>query len=392
MKKTSLPATPTEFDATDPVLGQSPQQQSPEGQAAENSTATEEKRYLGKQQELYLYARLGWRNYLAHQAVFGTFSKYYTVLLGEEQLTFIGKTEALPDQEARVVEPLDAKDDLYALNAIVLDKFQDGKDYIERTYTDPTKQATMLNAAGYNYFRKASGHNWSSTESLISAFTLFLTNYGAELLASGWMPEGFPDAFDAASEPFLRLWQSYKDKWAAARQERSQKFDSNNLIYKELSEMCKVGQRKFAKQPEIKKLFTVSELYKEVAGHSPSGLQGLCAIYAPKGRYPVAGVRLSAMVGTEERSAITDDTGRYFLQLPSGDYTVKMEAEGYVPQTFQKKVKIGVKSRLDVTMERVPAPVAPTASEQQPAIAPAQSVNLTDMVEGVIKQAGNGVH
>lgn len=380
MKKTSLPATPTEFDVTDPVLGQSPQEQSTEDMAA-----SETKRYPGKQQDLYLYARLGWNHYLAHQAVFRTFSGYYTVQLGEDQLAFIATTEALPDLEARVVEPLDAKGDLYNLNISVLNMFQDGKTYIERTYAEPAKQATMLNAAGYNYFRKASGHNWSSTESLISAFSLFLTNYGAELQASGWMPEDFPESFDTASRPFLALWQSYKAKWAAARQERSQKADNNNRIYRELVEMCKIGQRKFANQPEIKKQFTVTALYKAVAGNSPSGLEGICAINGDK-RYPVTGVRLSAMVGTEERSALSDDMGRYFLQLPSGDYTVRMEAEGFVPQTFQKQVKIGVKSRLNLGLERVPAPVAPL---EKPAIAPTQSVNLADIVEAAV---GNGVH
>jgi len=390
MKKTTMPATPTEFENLGPVLGQAPLGQSPETTDS-SASAPNDAAYIGKQQELYLYSRLGWRNYLAHQAAFGAFSGYYTVQLGEDQLIFIAQTEALPDQEARAVEPLDAKDDLFDLNARVLDMFLDGKIYIERTYTDPTKQATMLKAAGYNYYTKAGDRNWSSTESLISAFTLFLTNYGAELLASGWMPEGFPDAFGATSKPFLMRWQSYKDKWAVARQERSQKAENNNLIYKILSEMCEVGRRKFANNPEIKKKFTITALLDEVAGHSPSGLEGFCAINGNK-RYPVAGVRLSAVVGTEERFAISDAKGRYFLQLPSGDYTVKMEAEGYVPQTFQKKVKIGVKSRMNVTMERVPAPVIPTVSAQQPAIAPAQSVNLTDMVEGVIKQAGNGVH
>jgi hypothetical protein len=262
--------------------------------------------------------------------------------------------------------------------------FQDGKIYIERTYTDPTKQATMLKAAGYNYYTKAGERNWSSTERLISAFKQFLTKYGPELTTSGWMPEGFPDAFRTTSEPFLTLWQSYKDKWAGARTERSQKFENNNLIYKVLSEMCEVGKRKFARKPEVKKLFTITALLDEVAGHSPSGLKGLCAING-NSRYPVAGVRLSAMVGTEERVAVTDATGRYFLQLPSGNYEVKMEAEGFVPQTFQRTVKIGVKSRLNVTMERVPVPVS--APLEPPVIAPAQVVKLTDVVGAM----GNGV-
>ncbi|MCC6724942.1 MAG: hypothetical protein IT258_10560 [Saprospiraceae bacterium] len=55
-------------------------------------------------------------------------------------------------------------------------------------------------------------------------------------------------------------------------------------------------------------------------------------------------------------------------------------------QTFQKTVEIGVKSRLNVTMERVSVPVS--APLEQPVIAPAQAVKLTDVVEGVM---GNGV-
>ncbi|GEM_PF-1371889 len=385
MKKQTLPATTTEFDETGTVLGQN------EESTTTNSPDSSEKMYPGKQQDLYLYSRLGWYNYQRHQPVFGAFSQFYSVELATDQLAFIADTEAMPDQEARAVEPLDAKDDLYDLNAAVLDLFQDGKLYIERTYTDPTKQATMLKAAGYNYFTKAGERNWSSTESLISAFTLFLTNYGAALQASGWMPADFPTVFNTAAMPFLTLWQGYKDKWAFAHKERSEKFRNNNLIYKVLSEMCEVGKRKFAKQPAIKKLFTITALQDEVAGHSTSGLQGLCAIHGDA-RYPVAGVRLSAMVGTEERVAFTDAKGRYFLQLPSGNYEVKMEAEGFVPRTIQKQVKIGVKSRLNWTMERATAPVAVVAPQQQPVIAPAQSMNLSNMVEGVMEQVRNGVH
>ena len=156
MKKTTLSATlTTEYDNLDPALGQA---ETMEGTSLNNGIL-----YLGKQQDLYLYARLGWRNYLPHQLVFKAFSPYYTEALAAEQLALIELTEALPDQEARVVEPLDAKDELVGLNTNVLQKFMDGKLYIERTYTDPTKQATMLRAAGDNYYKAAFDKNWSST-------------------------------------------------------------------------------------------------------------------------------------------------------------------------------------------------------------------------------------
>jgi Carboxypeptidase regulatory-like domain len=408
MKKTTTPAAPSEFGSTGPVLGQAG--------ASDNSAAStsSEILYLGKQQDLYLYSRLAWRNYMAHQAVFGKFSQYYTVDLATGQLKFIADTAALPDQAARVVEPLDAKDDLVGLNSAVLDMFMDGELYILRTWADPTKQTTMLNAAGKNYYEKAANFNWSSSESLISAFKLFLTLNGPAMQASGWMPEGFPKEFDMVSEPFLTLWDKYKASWDSARQERSVKFYNNNLIYKVMSEMCEVGKRKFANQPEIKKKFTITALLDEVAGNSPSGLQGLCAINGQK-RYPVAGVRISAMVGTEERFALTDDKGRYLLLLPSGNYAVKVEAEGFVPQTLQKSVKIGVKSYLNITMERVAAPVVPAPvgpapvvpapvvpapvvpapvvpAPVVPAIESTQPVDLSNMVEGMMEQqVGNGV-
>ena len=74
---------------------------------------------------------------MAHQAVFAAFSPYYTPALCDEQMALITLTEALPDQAARSVEPLGAKDELRALNKQVLAMFYDGKLYIERTYTDP---------------------------------------------------------------------------------------------------------------------------------------------------------------------------------------------------------------------------------------------------------------
>ncbi len=387
MKKTTTPATPTEYENLDPVLGQE------EVSAASNvSAASDEseipKPYPGKQQDLYAYARNGWRNYLAHQAVFGKFAPMiYTLAFGEEQLAFIEMTKNLPDQEARVVEPLDAKDDLYDLNKAVLDLFMDGTFYIERTWTEPVKQSMMLKAAGINYFTKAGDRNWTSSESLISAFLLFLTDYGAELEAANWMPKTFPDTFRTASAPFLSLLDDYKAKWEAARTKRSVKATNNNLIYKTLSEMCEVGKRKFSDNATNKKKFTITALLDEVAGHSDSGFQGLCAINGNK-RYPVQNVRLSATVDGEERVTISGENGRYFLPLPSGtDYTVKMEAAGYLPQTFVKSVKIGIKSYLNWTMVREEVPVVSAS----PAIEAAPSMNLSKMVENVVKKAENGV-
>src|SRR5262249_41997291 len=56
-------------------------------------------------------------------------------------------------------------------------------------------------------------------------------------------------------------------------------------------------------------------------------------------RAPIAGATLLVNIGGEERSALTDDEGRFALEgLPAGTAAVEVAAAGYVAERFHRTV------------------------------------------------------
>ncbi len=344
---------------------------------------TAERAFPGSQQDLYLYAALGWENYKKQQPLFEEkISPYFTAQVADEQLAFIDSVKAKPGNVTRRSYAVQARISLEMANDAVTRLFLRGKWHIARAWDNAQTLESKLREAGNENLEDGLRYHWASTSSLIDSFKLFLSNNATDLLANNNMLASFPSEFATAANDFEGAWMLFKQKRGDAKIGTGDKSSDNEKIYAVLTDMCKAGQLLFKNDELLLKAFTVNDLLRQVRGNKASGLRG--AILDKTNQQPLANVRISApsMPGY---SVLTDEKGKFEFLIPSGDYEVEIAAEGYVSKTTIRTVKVGTLSRLSATL--APA-VAATEKEATPYPIVARLQEAVEALQGQAKENG----
>lgn len=314
--------------------------------------------YPGTQQNLYSYAKLCWENYETKQSDFTAFSAMYTPELGEDALAAIEAAEAMPSFEALRAMHSVARNDLIKMTQPLQNNWFKLKGYMAVAY-DATTRPAMLEAAGAGYYSAIDRGSWDGVETFIRMVNTFLTMHSAELLANNNMPASFPTTFSNAGAAFSAQRNLFLLKEKTAKEGVLAKYNANESIYASLATMAEAGRAIFRAQPLERSYFTISSLLRDVRGNSPSGIKGVVTTGSLP-TMPVANVVVYDR-NDPSRSALTQADGSYELRIPSGVQLIRVEAEGFVPQDFERKISVGTMHRMSFSLEPLAADTAPLA-------------------------------
>ncbi len=303
--------------------------------------------YRCSQAELYSICRLGWKSCEQHLNDFADFKARYDYQYIQNQLTAITDAENMADAQARGAISERLRTQLIEKADECTAAFQRLKRYIEDAY--PTnQQKTQFDAAGQQYYTRATAYNWDSVASLNASATRFIADYFNDLTANLNMPMSFQSKFDNLRVEFTQLQQDFLNAEEDAIQKTEAKVTANNQLYSDLIKMFKDGQEIFNKDEAKYKQFVFEQVLNLVGGTSTSGIKG----YVTNSNTGQALPNVFVTVIGKNKTTTTDNEGRYeILQVAAGTYSVEFKLEGYeVNIQANYEIKTGIVSKLDAAM------------------------------------------
>lgn len=305
--------------------------------------------YNCSQSELYSICRLGWKSCEQHLNDFADFKARYSYQYIQDRLAEISNTENLADDQARGAISERLRTQLIEKADECTAAFQKLKRYIEDAYPS-NQQKAQFDAAGQQYYTRATAYNWDSVASLNASVTRFVSDYLNDLTANLNMPLSFQSKVDNLRTEFTQLLQDFLNAEEDAKQKTEQKVNANNQLYADLIKMFKDGQEIFKKDTAEYKQFVFEQVLNLVSGTSTAGVRG----YVTDGASgePLANVQVS-IVG-KNKSTTTDNEGRFeMLQIAAGIYTIEFRLDTYQLYTSTNfEVKTGTVSKLDVNLTK----------------------------------------
>ena len=232
--------------------------------------------YKFSQQELYTIAETATNSLEQHLTDFSAFKARYDATFVTSVRTEIENARNLPDSQARSTAAEIARLQLVDLNTEALNKFQSLKRYIVDAYPEQQHKA-LFEAAGQNYYLKASQLNWDSTKGLLSAASQFITNNTVTLTANQNMPVTFENDFITIKTTFEAKHQEFFQAEEEARIQTQTKVSANNNLYDNVVKFCLDGQEIFRNNEAIRKQFVIADLLLLASGPRPrSHLASVC--------------------------------------------------------------------------------------------------------------------
>ena len=303
--------------------------------------------YNCSQQELYTVCRLGWQSCKQHLNDFSNFKGRYDDDFISERLNEVEKAAALKDDQARGDESETLRIKLTQSATNGLANWQKLKRYIADAYTAEF-QKTKTEAAGINYYEKASNANWDSVQGLLYSGAIFINENLADLTANKNMPDTFNNVFNTAKAQFDELHKNFLDSEETMSINTELKVSQNNDIYAKLISMFLDGQEIFRNQEAVQKQFIFDQALNLVSGIGTAGIKGY--LTNSKTKSPIIGATIK--IDQTNKSGISDESGRYEItQVASGKYPVVISAEGYQTTTIaEQEIKVGTVSTLSVEL------------------------------------------
>lgn len=185
--------------------------------------------YHCKQPELYTALRIAWRNCKADIAAFAGRFSYYTINFCNDKIKAIDAAEALPDFGARVEARRIAHINLLAERDTGRDLWQFVKEYVENAF-DKDVQRIKLDAAGYKYYDKSEGENWSALSNLMKNGEQFIKANEALLKSEGGMPDNFIGEFEAQRTKIQSTFQEFLQYASDSKDDTADKTKANNKV------------------------------------------------------------------------------------------------------------------------------------------------------------------
>ncbi len=307
--------------------------------------------YNCTEQELYTICETAWISANQHIVRFAAFKpKYDPVFITTKQAAILAARN-LPDEQQRNAAYESVGINLKKQGRRCCDKWQMLKRYIADAFR-PDEQKPMLEAAGYNYYDKASNNNWDSVKGLMTSGSTFITAAFAQLTADNNMPPAFQAEFDTEKAAFESIHHQFIQAEEESRVGQDTKMNANNAIFADLMSMLLDGQEIFKNEEPLYKQFVFAEVLYLASGAGTAGF---------KGRVTSAGTDVgiegvSVTINGNPKSALTDADGKYEInQLAAGKYTITFTKAGFEPKTIiDFIVKVGTVSTLNVELTPVP--------------------------------------
>lgn len=300
--------------------------------------------YNCTQAELYVACELAWKNCKNHLADFTNYKPFYTETYCNARLQEIKDAEKMPDEQTRDEVSESLRIILSEKARICLNKWQDLKRYIADAFPDDL-QKPKLEAAGSEFYRKASQENWEVLKTMLVTANEFIADNTAALSANNNMPAAFPAAFDSSKTEFENTYSAFLLAEEEVPVDASGKIKANNAIYDKTIAMCLDGQRIFISKEEIQKKFIWEELIALVTSPGPAGLKGTVKNTADN--QPLADAELTLV--ELEKTTNSDTNGEFdFGNIASGTYTLKVKKNGFAEQQFTIQILKGTTPKKEI--------------------------------------------
>jgi hypothetical protein len=305
--------------------------------------------------KLYPALRLGWDACTDNLDEIAVFFPEYTPELIAQNKAAIDAADRLPDLSARQALVDAALLTLAGCRDAGVRLFGFLLSYIAKTYS-VDMQDSQADAAGKTYLAAAKGTDWASMSQVFSSAIPFMEDNWTALTEKGKITPAFLADFKVKEAAFQSAFSVYKSAAKVAKDKTDAKVVANNAAYSSYMLMNTDAQRVFSDSPDVAKQFIFTGLLAQVQGVKNAGINGKILNGSTGKALEKVTIRL---IGSD-KVAVTDKGGRYEITpLSMGKYTLIIECEGFVTQTFKDKVvKTGSMTRLNVTL------VADTAMQQ----------------------------
>lgn len=307
--------------------------------------------YRCSQQELYSCCLLGWTSCTNNLPAFTAFKSKYNAPFITTQLASVDAAKRLKGNQARAAQSETYRIELVLLAISCRNNFQALKRYIMEAYA-PQMQKPQLEAAGQEFFTKATQNNWEAIESLNNYGEIYITDNATILGTAGYMPPTFATQFIADATAFTAKHLLFMNQEEADEEGTQEKVEANNGIYTQLIKMCLDGQEIFKNDPAKYKQFVFAEILIKASSVGQSGVRGTALDALTQ--LPVAGAEV-LIIGSSE-SATTDADGKFEIKpLPTGTYDIRITCLGYQDQIIQQfHITTGIISTLDFLLAPLP--------------------------------------
>jgi hypothetical protein len=311
-------------------------------------------KYSGTQAELYLACRFGFELCETNLSAFTAYKSKYTPAFIAQNLAAIDAADALDDSTARYTTAQNLRLDVIEQRDEFMFLYNALRGYIADAYRGD-KGTNMAKSAGHTFYAKANANNWASATALMSAAVPFALTYKAELMANENMPADFPTRLQAKKADFDAVYKAWNAADTASTTQTQEKIAANNAIYTSFSAMVSDASKAFRPTDPTLEKFSIVNIYAQIRGSKPSGLNGLITDEATKEPREHAKVSIPLF----GKIFTTKEDGRFdFTPLPVGKYDLQIECEGY-ETVFKEEVEVGTGAvtRLNVKMVAVKSAV-----------------------------------
>lgn len=270
---------------------------------------------------------------------FAAFSAKYNATYVQNLKQAIVDAYHMPDDQSRNADYQILRDTLSVIALQIMSSWQSLKCFIEDAYGTGITGKAQIDAAGAKYYAKAGGEDWAAIMSMATSAELFMTNNLNDLQTLGFMPTTFPQDFTALKDSFDATYTDFLQSRSSTKVETQAKIGANNVLYLELSKVCRDGKRVFANDEAKTEQYTFASILTMIGGAGKSGITG--QITDGNGN-PIPGVS----VGIGTKSTVTDSEGKYSILIASGRYDLTLYKEGLlqINETVNVEVRWSAKN------------------------------------------------
>lgn len=304
-------------------------------------------RYGCSQNTLYAAAHVGIDRLIENIDDFTVLFPDYTLTFAQGLKAEIDAADALPDHDARklLAENLWAEVDKQRKESAYL--FGLFLSTIDRI-CDASLRDVTYDAAGRKHYMDAKNGDITKIIPMYSSLNPFINENWTALSTVGKMTTAQRDEFIAKQAAYKISFNALSAADRAVRDKKDEKINANNACYDSMMSYLKVGQRIYANDAVMAKLFTFASLKSEVETIRNAGLSGKITNTLNNDALKEATITIKDY----NKVAVTDKFGRFEITpLSANRYTVIIACPNYETQTFNDvKIKTGVTTRLNVKM------------------------------------------
>jgi len=284
-------------------------------------------KYHCKQTELYAVVISYIISLSKHLSRFAAHNTKYTAIYITNLQAFLDAAIALPNFQQRNEPSETLRVQLDEWADVCLNRWRALRTYIEHSFKGDYLKP-MLEAAGHSYLKAASAKNWEEVKELLETGSEFITTHEPVLITNG-MPLDFKtnynDDFATYKGFFNQITGSVQDQ----HEQTNEKIIANNDLHDAVMMIGKDAAVIFHTVAEIpiRERFIFTKVLGIVSGSGPAELKGKVTDVANN---PISGVNV--ILETLDVEIVTDENGDYDSgNIPSGEYKLKFEKDGFVP-------------------------------------------------------------